>query len=459
MKNKVSAKQFFLSLLIFTVKLLILIKKLVLAIIIYVIYKPLRLILLFIFKRPVIRLYSYYILGVKRIREFNQRHKNQYAIFNRLFSSLIIGSIAIVLLLNNFVGSSHPEELINEAQAAAISSLVKNEFDGEVSNELITENINENYICQDLTSNNYGEDVLMELLPQMNTTIEKAAETPTETCLGSGNESLTKPEIITIGKGTPERRGISNYVVKIGDTISSIAKQFNISVNTVLWANNLGAYSTIREGNTLIIPPTSGIIYKVVKGDNIKKIAQKYNISTETIIENNDLDDEGKLSVGQELILPGAQKITSSAPTISRAKPAETISAPTPSQIKPAVTSGAKMQWPTVGYRITQYWSWRHTGLDIANKVGTPLYAAADGTVEYSGWNSGGYGYMVFVNHGGGTKTRYAHASKLLVSVGEKVKRGQVVALMGSTGRSTGPHIHFEVYINNKRVNPLNYIK
>jgi murein DD-endopeptidase MepM/ murein hydrolase activator NlpD len=87
------------------------------------------------------------------------------------------------------------------------------------------------------------------------------------------------------------------------------------------------------------------------------------------------------------------------------------------------------------------------------------LYAADSGVVEKSGWNSGGYGYMVLINHGNGRKTRYAHASKLYVKVGERVEKGQTVAAMGSTGRSTGPHIHFEVIINGKLVNPLNYIK
>ena len=116
------------------------------------------------------------------------------------------------------------------------------------------------------------------------------------------------------------------------------------------------------------------------------------------------------------------------------------------------------MKWPTVGHRITQYYSWRHTGLDIANKTGTPLYASEGGTVDYSGW-SNGYGYNVLINHGGGKKTRYAHASKLYVKKGDVVSKGEAIAAMGSTGWSTGPHIHFEVIINGVKKNPLNYIK
>ncbi len=120
--------------------------------------------------------------------------------------------------------------------------------------------------------------------------------------------------------------------------------------------------------------------------------------------------------------------------------------------------AGNKMHWPTEGSIITQYYSWRHKGLDIANKTGTPLYAADTGTILESGWRNG-YGYQVLIDHGGGKKTRYAHASALHVKVGEKVSKGQTIASMGSTGWSTGPHIHFEVIINNIKQNPLHFIK
>ena len=116
------------------------------------------------------------------------------------------------------------------------------------------------------------------------------------------------------------------------------------------------------------------------------------------------------------------------------------------------------MAWPTVGARITQYFSWRHVGVDIANKTGTPLYAADAGVVEFAGWATG-YGNSIVINHGGGKKTRYGHASKLFVKVGDEVEKGENIAAMGSTGWSTGPHLHFEVMINGAKYNPLNYIR
>ena len=119
--------------------------------------------------------------------------------------------------------------------------------------------------------------------------------------------------------------------------------------------------------------------------------------------------------------------------------------------------------WPTTGEVTSPYglrWGGTdfHPGMDIANDMGTPIVATADGVVEYAGWNSGGYGNMVDINHGNGIMTRYGHASQVVVSTGQQVKRGQLIAYMGSTGFSTGPHVHYEVHVNGQRVNPISYL-
>ena len=119
--------------------------------------------------------------------------------------------------------------------------------------------------------------------------------------------------------------------------------------------------------------------------------------------------------------------------------------------------------WPTTGVVTSPYglrWGGTdfHPGMDIANDMGTPIVATADGVVEYAGWNSGGYGNMVDINHGNGIMTRYGHASQVVVSAGQQVKRGQLIAYMGSTGFSTGPHVHYEVHVNGNRVNPISYL-
>jgi murein DD-endopeptidase MepM/ murein hydrolase activator NlpD len=118
-----------------------------------------------------------------------------------------------------------------------------------------------------------------------------------------------------------------------------------------------------------------------------------------------------------------------------------------------------RLYLPTNGHSITQYYGWKHTGVDIDGDYTSPLYAAEDGVVEVAGWQTNGYGLMVLIDHQNGFKTRYGHSSKLFVQAGDYVKRGQVIAMMGTTGRSTGTHLHFEVYVNGARVNPLAYIK
>ena len=119
--------------------------------------------------------------------------------------------------------------------------------------------------------------------------------------------------------------------------------------------------------------------------------------------------------------------------------------------------------WPTTGVVTSPYglrWGGSdfHPGIDIANDMGTPILATADGIVEYAGWNSGGYGNMVDINHGNGIMTRYGHGSQVVVAAGQHVVRGQVIMLMGSTGFSTGPHVHYEVHVNGQRVNPISYL-
>jgi len=261
------------------------------------------------------------------------------------------------------------------------------------------------------------------------------------------------------GDTTNQRTEIEKYVVQAGDTVSSIARYFGISINTILWANNLTAYSLIRPGDSLTILPYSGILYTVKSGDTLSRIASLYSVEVDKIASVNSLGNN--LKAGQKIILPGASRPTP-APVVAKTTTSYTgISAIRDLIQAPAAkTTGDKMAWPTVGSRITQYFSWRHTGVDIANKIGTPLYAADDGVVEIAaGGYNGGYGNTILINHGGGIKTRYGHASKLFVEVGDQVKKGDNIAAMGSTGRSTGSHLHFEVLVNGVRKNPLNYIR
>lgn len=284
--------------------------------------------------------------------------------------------------------------------------------------------------------------------------------------------AITKPTIISgtdIGTNTPSSNGAVKrdktitYTVQPGDVIGSIAQRHGISVNTILWANNLSARSYIRPGDTLVILPEDGVTHKVIKGETVGKIAGLYGAKAEDIVRANRLKKDGAdIVIGEELFIPGGER--KAAPVIVprpaqrrfASNPISQVSAPPPSIAAPA---GSGYIWPTSVRRITQYFGLRHTGVDIAGPTGSPLYAAKSGKVIKSqcGWN-GGYGCYIIVDHGG-VQTLYAHASKLYVSVGDEVTQGQTIALMGSTGRSTGPHIHFEVRSGGRRLNPLQYVK
>lgn len=280
-----------------------------------------------------------------------------------------------------------------------------------------------------------------------------------------GGAAVTRPGIIS--PYSPDdvtqavesaRQGITVYTVQAGENISAIAGKFNISVETILWQNGLTARSVIRPGDKLEILPTSGVVHKVVKNETVGAIAKKYNIDESAIIAANNLFDGHDIKIAQLLIIPGGKKII---PYVAPKKVANVpqVSSITKLFIPPTgLTSESGMLWPAGVRRISQYFSWRHTGLDIAGPTGTPIYAAESGTVVSSGWATG-YGNSILLDHGNGIRTRYGHASKLYVTKGEEVVKGQTIMAMGSTGWSTGPHLHFEVIVSGGKKNPLSYVK
>ncbi len=235
---------------------------------------------------------------------------------------------------------------------------------------------------------------------------------------------------------------ISLYTVHKDDTLSTIAQMFDVSVNTILWANNLQRNSTIKEGDTLIILPITGIKYTVKKGDTIKGIVSKYKSDLNEVLIYNNLTISSKISVGDVIIIPDAEPeiINTSKIATSRQPVLNTIHNADgpyfPGYYNRPINGGYKSQG-LHGYN----------GVDLAAPSGTPIHAAASGVVIRSvmgGWN-GGYGNYVIISHPNGTQTLYAHTLKNFVQVGDNVEQGQMIAKVGSTGRSTGPHVHFEV--------------
>ncbi len=303
------------------------------------------------------------------------------------------------------------------------------------------------------------------VVAQPNVTVTQPTQEPQQISgLSVGGMALTKP-IIMPGSSIPsgsiasERTEVIIHTVQLGEIIGAIAERYGVSVATVLWSNGLTARSLIRPGDQIKILPTSGLIHKVKRGDTITKITKLYNSDTDKIIKQNKLKEDGSdLVIGEDLIIPGGVMPTPVyiAP-VRRYTQLSNIAAPPPSVSAPA---GSGYIWPAGTRYITQYFGWRHTGVDIGGPIGTALYAARSGTVIRSqcGWN-GGYGCYIIIDHGGGVTTLYGHATKLYVSAGEDVVQGQTIGLMGSTGRSTGSHLHFEMRVNGVRQNPLRYIR
>ncbi len=273
----------------------------------------------------------------------------------------------------------------------------------------------------------------------------------------SMNGAFIRPNITSDGDDnsilfSSHRKIIEKYTVKPGDTISSIAAKFGLKTQTVLWANDLSKYSIIKPGDTLRIPKTDGVIYKVKKGETLSSIAKKYKADVDKIKTVNNLVSANQINIGQEIVIPGAKPIV---PKAVRSASIRRIFTPKQSN-KP---SPKGFIWPTPSRRITQYYSWRHKALDIAGPPSITLVASKEGVVEYAGW-SRGYGLNVVINHGNGVMTRYAHMRKIWVKKGQRVKQGEGLGKKGSTGWSTGPHVHFEIMINSRRnkVNPLSYL-
>ncbi len=231
---------------------------------------------------------------------------------------------------------------------------------------------------------------------------------------------------------------ISVYTVRAGDTLSHIAEMYGVTANTILWANDLPRATSIKEGQTLIILPIAGVRHVVKKGDTVGSIAKKYDGDADEILSYNEITSTADLVVGATVVVPGGAIHTAPVTKMS-ASPVRTSGSN-------ASTGAGFLSHPAPGTIKTQGLH-GYNAVDFAAGVGTAIRAAASGEVivsKSSGWN-GGYGQYVVIKHGNGAQTLYAHLSRNDVGVGAYVSQGEVLGAMGNTGRSTGPHLHFEV--------------
>ncbi|MCL2293666.1 MAG: M23 family metallopeptidase [Spirochaetes bacterium] len=233
---------------------------------------------------------------------------------------------------------------------------------------------------------------------------------------------------------------IRQHTVARGETISTIAQRYNLEQGTIISFNNIQNARTINAGAVLRIPDKDGLFYRVRQGDSLSAIASRHRVSLNAILDINNLDSP-VIRPGQELFIPGAK--------MDRF------------ELKRAL--GELFIFPTQG-RLTSPFGFRndpftgrrsmHNGIDIANSIGTPVRAAADGKIAMTG-NSSVYGRFIIIQHPGRYQSLYAHLDRIRVREGERVTQGQLIGDMGNTGRSTGPHLHFAIYRNQRPIDPL----
>lgn len=283
---------------------------------------------------------------------------------------------------------------------------------------------------------------------------------------GGGEFALVRVADIDTSISAGYRQFPVMYTIEEGDSIFAIAKKFDLEPESILWAN----FDLLKDDPTflaigwkLTIPPTNGIYYKWKEGDSLEKLAEKYNAAVIDIMSwpSNKLDITAPTTNGLEYVMiPGGSREILPwivpLPFAPRSGATRVIAGPGGCQAPGTGPVGSTgFIWPTYnnflsGFDFTSY----HLGIDIAAAEGTPVYASDSGTVIYAGWNDTGYGYMIEIDHNNGYQTLYAHLSALYIRCGSSVFQGTTIAAAGSTGKSTGSHLHFEVRLNGGFVNP-----
>jgi len=299
-----------------------------------------------------------------------------------------------------------------------------------------------------------SNDDVLALAGVVHTELAEHDPSPTPTALPSPTDTTLA---VTIASPSPEatevvaRTEIITYEVQAGDIVGSIARKFGISENTLCWANGRLADNPdyLSVGQHLYILPTDGVLHIVEKGDTLGAIAKTYKAKVEDIVayEPNGLTESSILIEEQALIVPNGSK-----PYVPR-----TVTAWQGTVPQSAKAGTGAFVWPATGILTTKYWA-QHPALDIGWDEGTPVIASDSGYVCKIANDPTGYGRYVMIDHGHGLQTLYAHLKVYYVEVGQSVAKGAKIGLMGNTGRSTGPHLHFEVRKDGVRVNPLNYL-
>jgi len=260
-----------------------------------------------------------------------------------------------------------------------------------------------------------------------------------------GDQGLSFIDFQSIDSSRFQKMTTTEYIVRSGDTLSGIALRFGLNMDTIISFNNIPDVRRMQVGQRLMIPSRDGLRYQVQRGDSLESIAQRNSTTVNALLDANDLSTD-VISVGTSLFIPNARL----------------------SSLDLAFAIGEVFAYPTVG-RFTSGFGFRpdpftgqrrfHNGIDLANAIGTPIRASMAGRVVHIESQVGNYGKFIILQHARGYQTLYAHLDSFAVSVGQYVNQGQLIARMGNTGRSTGPHLHFSIIQNGNFIDPLRYLR
>jgi LysM repeat protein len=286
------------------------------------------------------------------------------------------------------------------------------------------------------------------------------ASLPPATGLDTGSQAIVRHIVLKTEISSSTTYNVVEYTVAPGDAIFSIAKEYNIKPETLFWANSRTLQDNpenIRSGQALEVPPTDGVYYQWQQGDTLDSVASKFKANAEDILNwpGNNMDLTNPIiSPGTFVMVPGGKDkpVDWIRPQVARGRSGTSSMAGSTCD-GPVGTGG--FIWPTGNHFLSgNDFSSSHLAIDIAAGLGAPVYASDSGVVVTAGWNSSGYGNVIMIDHGNGYSTVYGHLSQINVSLCAGVTQGQVIGLAGSTGNSTGPHLHFEIRLNGGYVNP-----
>ncbi len=338
------------------------------------------------------------------------------------------------------------------AKASFISDL----FNIDVSaNTNVTEKDNDETNSQSMTllQANVSSATVIQEKKDKDSKDKKTIDESKEVSIASENALVpaTGPAGVSDGtdNGDISSDQMSVYVVRKDDSIAKIAEMFDVSVNTIRWANDIKVGEKLKEGDVLIVLPVDGVKHVVAKGQTLKTIAKLYKVDVSDITDFNNLASDAKLAAGDELIIPDGE-VTD--PVVAKPSPKVPLRDKDYYIKHPTQNLAGYFINPVPEYRRKSQGIHGKNGVDLAAPTGTPIVAAASGTVIFARLGrNGGYGNLVIISHPNGTETLYAHQSKIITHIGDQVSQGEIIGLVGSTGHSTGPHLHYEVHgaVNN----------